>query len=827
MKKWIVLLTAAITLSALSGCGCGKVKNDTAEVISQNKDYVYSFESFNEKLEGHDLSQNYITQDRMVFVEYRYEEVMPEAGGEFGAMEEAGEEGLPVIEEEMPEEEYAEEDAAAVEEEIITEDAEKIVVEEAVAIDDMSVDMPVEDFYEEYIAPKSFICILQCDHEGNILSEFEIEQPSDSGIHGISVDDNGNIYLVQCEYGKDTSNPEMVQDLYTLLAYSENGEEFYRISLGEDAAEDEYYYVNQIICDKEGRLILWTTSGIEIYNQDLTFEKTVKLDNQDAGMLCLLRDGSLVVQCYGDRNQYFKKLDLNTGELSERIDVPYDAYNYSHYPGLTSDFILVDSIGVYTYNLGEEAAQKIMDFVDSDMTSSTCYSITQLTDKSFFAWTYDELSGMDMCGIFTKVEPSDIPDKKVLTLGTQWLDTDVRARVVEFNKNSTEYRIRVEDYNQYNTPEDYTIGATKLNTDIASGNAPDILCLTGDMPIDSYMSKGLFADLKTFVEKDPELAVEDYMPEVMEAFSRDGKWYQLVPSYYLFTVLGKTADVGEEPGWTFEQLQALREEKGEDVLVISERTKTSILDYSMMLNSDQFIDWESGECYFNTQAFIDLLEFANEFPDEIDYDALYNDQTYWESQETMFREGRALLMPYTLANFEDFVYCEQGTFGEQITAVGFPVSEGVGNAYSSNLSFAISAKSEYQDVAWEFLRYYLTDEYQDELFYGWPVKLSSLNKRMEAAQKRPSYVDEFGNTVEYDDTYYLNGMEIVLEPLTPEDCDRVLSFLKSADHVYSYDSNIMTILQEECAAYFEGQKSAQEVADIIQSRVHIYVNENL
>ena len=70
-------------------------------------------------------------------------------------------------------------------------------------------------------------------------------------------------------------------------------------------------------------------------------------------------------------------------------------------------------------------------------------------------------------------------------------------------------------------------------------------------------------------------------------------------------------------------------------------------------------------------------------------------------------------------------------------------------------------------------------------------------------------------------------MEIVLEPLTQADCDRVLSFLKSADHVYNYDRNILSILEEECAAYFEGQKSVKEVADIIQSRVHIYVNENL
>ena len=41
-----------------------------------------------------------------------------------------------------------------------------------------------------------------------------------------------------------------------------------------------------------------------------------------------------------------------------------------------------------------------------------------------------------------------------------------------------------------------------------------------------------------------------------------------------------------------------------------------------------------------------------------------------------------------------------------------------------------------------------------------------------------------------------------------------------------YNQNIINIVNEEAASYFEGQKSAKEVAQIIQSRVQIYVDEN-
>lgn len=802
MKKKASLIVAVLALSIV--CGCGKEK-EAGSAAAQSKDYVYSFENYKEKLADRELSQSIVTDNGIVFINYRYEEA-----------------DVPMPEARTYEEAVAEVTVA----EVAVEEA---AVEDVLEVDGMAADMPVDEFYDEYeyVEPTTYLQVLHCDFEGNLLTEFEKELPQGSSVYCMNAGRDGKIYFVLCEYGKDTTNPDYYKDIYSLVGYSQSGEELFSVVLNEDIPAEEYYYANEVVCDNDGNLILWSSKGVQIYDANGTFLRNVDVSVEEASSLYVMRDNRVLLQYYGDSNMFFKELNVETGELSERIDVPYNAYNYSHYVGKTVDFLLVDAMGVHTFNLGDAEVKKIMDFVDSDLTTNSCYSIGQISDESFFAWSYDEIEGMDQCGIYTKVDPASIPDKKILTLGAIWLDTDVRTRVVEFNKESTEYRICVEDYNKYNTIDDYSLATTKLNTDIATGNAPDILCLTGEMPVDSYMSKGLFADINEFLEKDPELNKEDYMQEVIDAYSWDGKWYQLVPSYYLFTVFGKAADVGTQPGWTVEDLQALHSKKGEDVQIFSEFTKSSVMSYSMMLGSKEYINWETGECYFNTPEFISLLEFVNEFPDEIDYQEIYNDPNYWESQETAFRDGRVLLQPYTLANFQDFVYCEQGVFGEPITAIGFPVREGVGSAFSGNQNFAINAKSEYPEVAWEFLRYYLTDEYQDNISYGWPIKTSSMDKLVEAAQKRPSYEDENGNVIEYDDTYYINGIEVVLEPLTQEDCDRVLQFIKSAEHEYSYDSNIMTILEEECAAFYAGQKTAKEVADIIQSRVHIYVNENL
>lgn len=824
MKRRMYVLAIALLLTVF--CGCGE-KDRAASASAQSKEYVYSFASLDEKLSDIELSEAYYAKDCILLTSYRYEEVpMEQPDG----MMEPGMDGMPEdgIMEDMPVEEIILEEEAAEEELAV----EEVVVEE-VAVDAVAMDYAItvdemfyEDMYFEEFTQNTYFKVSQIDLNGELISEFEILMPSDSGINAICADDEGNIYLVLTEYGKDMSNPEIYRDLFSLVAFSETGEELWRKTLGENLEEDEWYYVNQMGYSQDGLIVMATTRGIELFYKDGSFYKTIESEEAMNGNMYMLRDGKPALLIYGNRGMYMKTLDIETEEMSERIEFPFNAYEYNFYAGTATDLLLSNSTGVFTYNFGDEGLQKMLDYVDSDMISNNLYSIFQTGEKQLFGCFYDRELGKTKFGLFNKVDPSTIKDKKVLTLACYWLDDDVRRRVVEYNKTSEEYRIRVEDYSRYNTPDDYTVGMTKMNTDIASGNTPDIVMISSDMPVDSYISKGLFADLNPFLEQDPELKKEDYMENVMEVFSQDGKWYQMVPSFYLYTIFGKASEVGEEPGWTMEDLQTLRETKGEDVAVFSELTQSGVLNYILLFASNQFIDWETGECHFESEEFIKLLEFANEFPKEIDYSELYNDRDYWEQQETMFREGRALLMPYSIANFQDFQYCEDGTFGEQITAVGFPVKDGVGNVIMYNSNFAISAKSQYQQEAWEFLRYYLTEEYQDTIEYGWPVLSSSLNKKMEEAQQKPFYLNEFGDKVEYDNTYYLGGMEITMEPLSQEDCDRVVSFLNSAKDIYSYDQAIMNIVYEETASYFDGQKTAEEVADIIQSRIFIYVNEN-
>ena len=94
------------------------------------------------------------------------------------------------------------------------------------------------------------------------------------------------------------------------------------------------------------------------------------------------------------------------------------------------------------------------------------------------------------------------------------------------------------------------------------------------------------------------------------------------------------------------------------------------------------------------------------------------------------------------------------------------------------------------------------------------------------ALEKPYYLDEKGQKVEYDETFYLNDEEIVLPTLTEEQLNQAVSFVEGITKAPYQNSEIMSIINEEVQAFFEGQKSAKDVASVIQNRVQLYLDEN-
>ena len=251
-----------------------------------------------------------------------------------------------------------------------------------------------------------------------------------------------------------------------------------------------------------------------------------------------------------------------------------------------------------------------------------------------------------------------------------------------------------------------------------------------------------------------------------------------------------------------------------------------MLNNFLSVNVSDYMDFSKGKCYFDTPEFISLLGYLKEFPKA---EEMYTDD-YWEnydyeSAESAYRENKVVLSPTAIYDLREIKYLIRGTFGEEVTFIGYPCKEGNGSSINPMSSYAISSKSPYKDVAWEFVKYYYSTEYQDKLSWGIPASMTQFDKNAKAATEKPYYYDENNEKFEYDDTYYINGQEVVIDPLSEAEIASIKEFVKSVDRISSYNSEIENIITEDAEPFFAGQKSAEEVAKVIQSRVNIYINE--
>ena len=73
--------------------------------------------------------------------------------------------------------------------------------------------------------------------------------------------------------------------------------------------------------------------------------------------------------------------------------------------------------------------------------------------------------------------------------------------------------------------------------------------------------------------------------------------------------------------------------------------------------------------------------------------------------------------------------------------------------------------------------------------------------------------------------YEFDGQQIDILALTQEEYDLFMRVYENCNSVTAYNQEINNIITEETAAFFDGQKTAEETAKIIQDRVSLYVAE--
>ena len=702
---------------------------------------------------------------------------------------------------------------------------------------DMAV-IPEDGMYEEYVYTGPQYYFISVNVDGSDKEIKKLEMPDTSGgwgyISNFKMFADGSMVILYESYFEDYSDPNnpIFENHFDLFKWDAAGNLVYQKDMIE-GNEDEYayFYARNMMDNGDGSLTILSGDN-EIITLDAQGQETSRVTMDDSmtmnmGQVLTAKDGSMYVTIYSDdwMNISFCPLDKTTGKVGEKIETPEGLANYGINPGSNSDFVLSNSMGIYSYNIGDTEPKKIMDFINSDVATYSLNNVTFIDDKSFVANYQDAVDYKTHVAVFTYVDPADIPDKVAITLGCMYLGSDIKGRVIDFNKTNSKYRITV---NAYAETGDYEQAQTRMNNDIISGQMPDIIIIESDQDISGWVNKGLLADVKALIAADPELSKVEFLENVWEAFSINGNLYTVVPNFTVQTYVAKASLVGDKTGWTMSEFQQFLKTLDSEVLPWGSDglMRDSFLYYMMLYCGSDFVDVNTGTCNFMSEEFIAMLEYAKSLPAEYTDD--YWEDYDWTLYESQYRENRAVLMNLYISRISDLVYSIHGRLGDEAAFVGFPGISGNSSIIQpGSYQYALSATSANLDGAWSFVRYFLTDEYQsgDEM-WSLPVSKSVFIAKAEESMEKPYWIDGEGNKVEYDNTYYMNGEEIPLEQFSQAEVDAICEFIYSVNKRSYYNQDIINIVNEEAASFFDGQKNARDVAAIIQSRVQLYVDEN-
>ena len=654
--------------------------------------------------------------------------------------------------------------------------------------------------------------------DGSNLKEIPMNIPEDEEFYNLMFMPDDTMIYTSSQYDDRTGTSSV-----DLVRLGVDGKEQQRETISDSLDLGEYGSVNGLKVDCKGNILVLGQEKLFVLDKNFKSQGEVNIDKETylAG-IALAKDGQIIcgesVYKDNDSKDQVQELDLDSKKWGKAypVEIAWFSGNGSILDGGGDyDFYFKDESGIYGYDIAQKKGIQLMDYMASGLSPVSTESIVPTGDGRFIGIVYDESERASIV-MYDKVDSATMANCKTITYGTRWVSEDVENAIVKFNKTNTEYQIEIKDYSNEEDPQ------AKMTADIIAGNVPDIIDVSG-LSVEQYISKGLLEDMTPYFEGDSEICMEDIIPSVYEAMQIEGKLYYIAPNINLNTMVGKKKYVGTENGWTYDDLKGLHDKVDKDTQLFYTGEKKMILENLLNIGLTDFIDWISGECLFDSQNFKEILEVANE--NGVDEEDEWGEDM--PEEQEMFRDDKVLLRTIDL-DMDDYLIAEE-VAGDELNYIGYPNKDKLGSYFTFNTQIAMYSKSDVKDGAWEFVRTFMTKEYQGKTMdrYYIPTRQDCFNLMIEAAMTTEKYTNEMGREIFPREGGYDYGNMVVEEkPMTQKQADEFIAIIDNTKKCGRYDWTLMEIVEEEAEHYFAGEKSLDVTVDIIQNRIKTYVNEN-
>ena len=496
-------------------------------------------------------------------------------------------------------------------------------------------------------------------------------------------------------------------------------------------------------------------------------------------------------QLYVSLDGGIELLDRGSIQLGPHISLQ----GAGHYSSNRGNFLYTEDGALYSSSKGTENKSRLFNWIDVALSYGGIggNAVLENSQGDFF---YPALSGL------IKVSLKETLKKEALTLVCFGDESDeqysynslsysyskeLMDAIIRFNNTDPEYRIQVRPvtYGDENQRD-------RLLIELATTKDVDLID-TSILPEDAVQD-GLLIDLLPYIDADPQLGRDAFIPSLLEAMMKNGGLYEYTDKFTMLTMIVPEDIFPGRAQWTAEKICSLAADSGYSIPCREDMTELFI-----RAATAEFINMDNDSCSFDSQAFINQLEFLKAQPEYLDgYDSPL---LFYLSPDLALDAG----------------YWARLVLGGNYAVAGLPETEGTGSYFMKlngpfntdsptagyNTRMGIMAASGKQEGAWRFLRTLILNDAQDKLSTGIPSIKERFEKAVDSALKDDSRKDIFNEA----DARMLR--------------EQVYSTTKL---VYD-DEALLNVIRSGMNTFFEGQQSAQEAARRIQSRVSIYLAE--
>lgn len=375
--------------------------------------------------------------------------------------------------------------------------------------------------------------------------------------------------------------------------------------------------------------------------------------------------------------------------------------------------------------------------------------------------------------------------------------TDSTNPIDAFNEQSDSYQVVIRDY-QYGDTYEYDVAKI-----VASGDYPDLIFSTYNSLIAAFEENDAFEDITPYIEDSENLSIEELSETVVTAYTENGKLFALPNNYTLSAFWGDHVQLGDA-GWTVNEfLDWISEYPNAGAPLVG--TRRAVYDACIPAILDMCIDSETGKATFDGEVFQSFITKVK----ALDRKESYTREEGMQILEEMEGSAYCLYDGVSLST----IAREEYTQGRELSIKGYPSADGEPVAYINSPALSIMSTSEVKEGAYEFMEFYLL--YMNE------VIVKSMDKGVSGLWTVDRYLEQNREALLQADPEM--GAFCMFSERQLDEVVNIIPYAVLKD--YSRD-NIKELIWEELEPFFENQKDAETVCNIIQSRVQMYLDEN-